>query len=188
MSGMSCVVVFISYRVAIFVADAWPNPAAHASWLGAGRRRVQRYIFATDDGSTVVLSIKGTSAQWVDTGPTTEKHKMNDNLLFSCCCTSTGRGRQYATATEVAGNVIRTVSRLSLSMSLFYPVGTVSLTVFPNLSHWPAVALMVPVSWLSEPLQQYHVDVSPRKHLGHRPFPWRRPCHHLSESRLAYQS
>jgi len=45
------------------------------------------YIFATDDGSTVVLSIKGTSAQWVDTGPTTEKHKMNDNLLFSCCCT-----------------------------------------------------------------------------------------------------
>ncbi|KAH9989434.1 hypothetical protein BJV77DRAFT_963908 [Russula vinacea] len=44
------------------------------------------YIFATDDNSTVVLSIKGTSAQWVDKGPTTGKDKTNDNLLFGCCC------------------------------------------------------------------------------------------------------
>jgi len=37
--------LFISYRVAIFVADAWPNSAARASWLGAGQRWVQRVHF-----------------------------------------------------------------------------------------------------------------------------------------------
>lgn len=63
------------------------------------------HVFATPDNSTVVLSIKGaasfhrpsyhtsvtvragTSAPYVgDGGPTIEKDKQNDNLLFSCCC------------------------------------------------------------------------------------------------------
>ena len=37
--------LFISYRVVILVADAWPNSAARASWLGAGQRWVQRVHF-----------------------------------------------------------------------------------------------------------------------------------------------
>ncbi|KZT67463.1 alpha/beta-hydrolase [Daedalea quercina L-15889] len=45
------------------------------------------HVFATPDNSTVVLSIKGTSAGFVGGGgPTTKKDKFNDNLLFSCCC------------------------------------------------------------------------------------------------------
>ncbi|KAI0255131.1 alpha beta-hydrolase [Lactifluus subvellereus] len=44
------------------------------------------YVFATDDNSTVVLSIKGTSPRLVGGGPTADKDKLNDNLLFSCCC------------------------------------------------------------------------------------------------------
>ncbi|KAL6301362.1 alpha/beta-hydrolase [Sparassis latifolia] len=44
-------------------------------------------IFATEDNSTVVVSIKGTSAAFVGGGgTTTKKDKFNDNLLFSCCC------------------------------------------------------------------------------------------------------
>jgi len=136
------------------------------------------YIFATDDNNTVVLSIKGTNAQWVDTGPTTEKDKINDNLLFSCCCARVNWSWKtvcdcYRGGWKCNQDCLETAL---IEESLFYQVGTVSLTILPDLSHWPAVELIVPVSWLSEPLQQYHVDVSPRKHLGHRPFPWRLPC------------
>lgn len=40
------------------------------------------FVFRARDNSTVVLSIKGTTLQ----GPTSKKDKLNDNLLFSCCC------------------------------------------------------------------------------------------------------
>ncbi|KAI6098304.1 Lipase [Pisolithus croceorrhizus] len=40
------------------------------------------FVFQSEDNSTVVLSIKGTTLQ----GPTSRKDKLNDNLLFSCCC------------------------------------------------------------------------------------------------------
>ncbi|KAJ9109710.1 hypothetical protein QFC19_001940 [Naganishia cerealis] len=43
--------------------------------------------FADDTNSTVVISIKGTSAGVLGSGgPTTKNDKFNDNLLFSCCC------------------------------------------------------------------------------------------------------
>ncbi|KAF5391654.1 hypothetical protein D9757_002489 [Collybiopsis confluens] len=44
-------------------------------------------VFATQDNSTVVISIKGTSAGlFGGGGPTAKQDKVNDNLLFSCCC------------------------------------------------------------------------------------------------------
>ncbi|CDO75192.1 hypothetical protein BN946_scf184866.g33 [Trametes cinnabarina] len=55
--------------------------------LGARRRWVPRARLATPDNSTIVLSIKGTSAAFIGGGgPTSKKDKFNDNLLFSCCC------------------------------------------------------------------------------------------------------
>ncbi|KAH8114230.1 Alpha/Beta hydrolase protein [Phellopilus nigrolimitatus] len=50
------------------------------------------HVFVSEDNSTVVLSIKGTSAGWLigDSGPTVKKDKLNDNLLFSCCCARVG--------------------------------------------------------------------------------------------------
>ncbi|KAH9915246.1 alpha/beta-hydrolase [Epithele typhae] len=46
------------------------------------------HVFATADNSTVVVSVKGTSIVWPigGGGPTQAKDKLNDNLLFSCCC------------------------------------------------------------------------------------------------------
>lgn len=45
------------------------------------------HVFASDDNSTVVISIKGTSAGLLGGGgPTAKNDKFNDNLLFSCCC------------------------------------------------------------------------------------------------------
>ncbi|KAH9939429.1 Alpha/Beta hydrolase protein, partial [Amylocystis lapponica] len=50
------------------------------------------HIFATPDNSTVIISVKGTSAGWMvgGGGPTPKKDKLNDNLLFSCCCARVG--------------------------------------------------------------------------------------------------
>lgn len=44
------------------------------------------HVFLSSDNKTAVLSIKGTSAIIVGGGPTVAKDKLNDNLLFSCCC------------------------------------------------------------------------------------------------------
>ncbi|KAM5536404.1 hypothetical protein V8D89_009943 [Ganoderma adspersum] len=46
------------------------------------------HIFATPDNSTVIISFRGTSILWPISGsrPTQSKNKLNDNLLFSCCC------------------------------------------------------------------------------------------------------
>ncbi|GHJ85490.1 hypothetical protein NliqN6_1892 [Naganishia liquefaciens] len=45
------------------------------------------HIFADETNSTVVISIKGTSAGVLGSGgPTAKNDKFNDNLLFSCCC------------------------------------------------------------------------------------------------------
>jgi len=50
------------------------------------------HIFVSTDNSTVIVDIKGTSAPWLvgGGGPTVKKDKLNDNLLFSCCCAKVG--------------------------------------------------------------------------------------------------
>ena len=50
------------------------------------------HVFVSEDGSTVVLALKGTSAGWITGGggPTVRKDKLNDNVLFSCCCARVG--------------------------------------------------------------------------------------------------
>jgi len=85
------------------------------------------HVFATPDNSTVVLSIKGTSAAFVGGGgPTAKKDKFNDNLLFSCCC-----ARVDWTWTTVCGCYRQgwqcdqgCLEEALVKESLFYPVGT----------------------------------------------------------------
>ncbi|ORY27443.1 Alpha/Beta hydrolase protein [Naematelia encephala] len=45
------------------------------------------HVFADPTNSTVIISLKGTSAGVLGAGgPTAKNDKYNDNLLFSCCC------------------------------------------------------------------------------------------------------
>jgi len=101
------------------------------------------HVFATADNSTVVISIKGTSAGILGGGgPTAEKDRLNDNLLFSCCCASVD-----FTWTPVcgcsAGGYKCDQDCLEASLvddSLFYPIGTnlynnVSY-MYPNSTIW----------------------------------------------------
>jgi lipase ATG15 len=93
------------------------------------------YVFATPDNSTVVLSIKGTSAGvFGGGGPTTKKDKINDNLLFSCCCASVDW-----TWTTVCGCHrggwkcdLDCLEEALIEDSLFYPIGT---NLYNNLTY-----------------------------------------------------
>ncbi|KAI0288844.1 Alpha/Beta hydrolase protein [Russula brevipes] len=70
----------------IFVADPTASTPQHApvGWE-PDDDGFRGYVFATDDNSTVVLSVKGTSPRLVGGGgPTAEKDKLNDNCLCDC--------------------------------------------------------------------------------------------------------
>ncbi|KAG2017729.1 lipase [Coprinopsis cinerea AmutBmut pab1-1] len=93
------------------------------------------HVFANEDNSTVVVSIKGTSAGlFGGGGPTSKKDKLNDNLLFSCCC-----ARIDWTWTTVcgcyrgSGKCDQNCLEASLiEESLFYPIGT---NLYNNLTY-----------------------------------------------------
>jgi putative lipase involved disintegration of autophagic bodies len=86
------------------------------------------HIFVSADNSTVVVSVKGTSAGWLagGGGPTVKKDQLNDNLLFSCCCARVG-----PTWSTVCGCYngksrcdIECLEESLVEESLFYSVGT----------------------------------------------------------------
>ncbi|EIN09963.1 alpha/beta-hydrolase [Punctularia strigosozonata HHB-11173 SS5] len=85
------------------------------------------HVFATPDNSTIVVSIKGTSAGWLGGGgSTTKKDKLNDNLLFSCCCayidfTWTPVCDCYRGGWKCDQNCLE---KALIDDSLFYPIGT----------------------------------------------------------------
>jgi lipase ATG15 len=60
---------------------------------GHGSNGVRGYIYASDDKSLVVVSVKGTSATafGVGGGESSKRDKLEDNLLFSCCCAAVDR-------------------------------------------------------------------------------------------------
>lgn len=77
----------------------------------------------------MIISIKGTSAAVLGRGgPTAKKDKLNDNLLFSCCCAKVG-----FSWTPVCGCYIdgwqcnqNCLEQSLLEDGLFYPMGIVS--------------------------------------------------------------
>lgn len=65
------------------------NHSRKFGWEGDGLRG---HIYADKKNSTIVISLKGTSPALFDGAETTANDKINDNLLFSCCC---GQGGSY---------------------------------------------------------------------------------------------
>lgn len=60
------------------------NLSESFGWIEDG---IRGHLFTTEDNSTVVVALKGTSAQFLPGGGDTAKRdKANDNLFFSCCC------------------------------------------------------------------------------------------------------
>lgn len=68
------------------------EPFNHSSKFGWFGDSLRGHVFADENNSTIVLSIKGTSPALFDGAETTTNDKENDNLFFGCCC---GQGGQY---------------------------------------------------------------------------------------------
>ncbi|KAL0954412.1 hypothetical protein HGRIS_003398 [Hohenbuehelia grisea] len=93
------------------------------------------HVFATPDNSTIVLSIKGTSAGFLGGGgPTSKKDKFNDNLLFSCCCARVDW--TWSTVCDCYRGGWRCnqecLESALIDDSLFYPIGT---NLYNNLTY-----------------------------------------------------
>lgn len=121
----------------------------------------------SEENSTVVLSIKGTTLN----GPTSKKDKFNDNLLFSCCCALVDFSWVFSTVCNCWSSHWRCdntcLSEALIQDSLFYNVGVVSNYGIQLSQH--------PLMTLSEPRQQLNRAVPGLNHLARRPFPRRRP-------------
>jgi len=97
-------------------------------------------VFASEDNSTVVLSIKGTTLQ----GPTSKKDKFNDNLLFSCCCARVDFSWVFSTVCDCYAHNWRCdtscLSEALVQDSLFYLVGVDLVnnltSLFPSSNIW----------------------------------------------------
>ncbi|KAI0288839.1 Alpha/Beta hydrolase protein [Russula brevipes] len=115
----------------IFVAEptAWTPHHKPVGWEpdddGFG------YVFATDDNSAVVLSVKGTSPR-----------RKDNNLLFSCCCARINWSWTtvcdcYRSGWKCNQNCLEDAL---IEESLFYPIGTNlynNITfMFPNANIW----------------------------------------------------
>lgn len=91
-------------------------------------------VFVSDDNSTVVLSIKGTSLY--GQGNTATRDKLNDNRLYSCCCARISRNWGFSTVCDCFnGGWSCGQSCLERSLQdddLFYNVG---INLFNNLTY-----------------------------------------------------
>jgi len=107
------------------LGDGWN--VSHPYGWEPGADGFRGHVFATSDNSTIVIGIKGTTASFLGSGgPTSRKDKLNDNLLWSCCCARvdwswttvcgcySGAGKCDAECLEDALQ----------EESLFYPIGT----------------------------------------------------------------
>ncbi|KAK0473742.1 Alpha/Beta hydrolase protein [Armillaria novae-zelandiae] len=92
------------------------------------------HVFVSTDESTVVVSIKGTSVPWLGGGPTVAKDKLNDNLLFSCCCARVGPTWSTVCGCYQGGYKcgLNCVQETLVEESLFYPIGT---NLYSNISY-----------------------------------------------------
>ncbi|KAK9452773.1 Alpha/Beta hydrolase protein [Dipodascopsis uninucleata] len=76
--------------VGLPVSNDWIDvgvPFNESGGFGWDTKGVRGHVFVDDLNSTAVIAIKGTSAALFDNdGETVSNDKVNDNLLFSCCC------------------------------------------------------------------------------------------------------
>ncbi|CAO3590561.1 unnamed protein product [Absidia cylindrospora] len=69
------------------LGDPWHRNTSFG-WESDG---VRGHVFGNADNSLFVISFKGTSVGLWKDGPTGEKDRINDNMLFSCCCARISR-------------------------------------------------------------------------------------------------
>ncbi|TRM57156.1 Alpha/Beta hydrolase protein [Schizophyllum amplum] len=90
------------------------------------------HVFVSTDNSTVVISVKGTSVGLWE--PSRAQDKLNDNLLFSCCCAKVGPTWSAVCPCAQGGGKCgqQCIEQSLVDESLFYPVG---LNLYNNVTY-----------------------------------------------------
>ena len=92
------------------------------------------HVFVNPDNTTVVLSIKGTTLS----GPTSKADKLNDNLMFSCCCARVDITWVFRTVCDCYAKHSRCdnacLSKSLIEDSLFYNIGLVCASISRHIS------------------------------------------------------
>ncbi|EPQ32194.1 uncharacterized protein PFL1_00391 [Pseudozyma flocculosa PF-1] len=102
-------------------------------WEGDGMRG---HIFTTQDNSTIVVALKGTSSALLPGGgDTARRDRVNDNMLFSCCCARVSWSWTpvcdcYAGHGDTCGQSC--LERALVEKSLYYPAAT---DLYNNISY-----------------------------------------------------
>ncbi|EKM83324.1 hypothetical protein AGABI1DRAFT_34145 [Agaricus bisporus var. burnettii JB137-S8] len=114
--------------------DRWNN--SHPFGWSPTDNGFRGHVFVSEDNSTVVVSVKGTSAPWIagGGGPTMKKDKLNDNLLFSCCCARVGPTWSTVCGCYNGSNRCEQtcIEDALQEESLFYPVG---INLYNNITY-----------------------------------------------------
>ncbi len=66
--------------------DLTPQPYNTTDGFGWEDDGLRGHVYTDRTNKTVIIGVKGTSASFFDNSPTGGNDKVNDNLLFSCCC------------------------------------------------------------------------------------------------------
>ena len=121
--GPLCVLSYspVYFKVTISHLDSQSFPIGWENPIDGFRG----HVFVNPDNTTVVLSIKGTTLS----GPTSKADKLNDNLMFSCCCARVDFTWIFRTVCDCYARHSRCdnscLSQSLVKKSLFYNVGLV---------------------------------------------------------------
>ncbi|GAA96888.1 uncharacterized protein L969DRAFT_17732 [Mixia osmundae IAM 14324] len=126
--------------------SGWIDPGMHwnlSNSFGWEQDGLRGHVFATPDNATVVVALKGTSAGLVGGGGNTGRNdKLNDNLLFSCCCARVDWS--WATVCDCFAGAYKCnqdcVEQALTDKSVYFPLATDLYNnvtkIYPNSQIW----------------------------------------------------
>lgn len=126
----------------------WNEISGRFNWsasFGWQRDGLRGHVYADEDNSTIIISLKGTSPALFDGAETTTNDKENDNLYFGCCC---GQGGSYLArqvcdcATDVFTANLTCIVEAMREENRYYRAAidlyTNATEIYPNANVWLA--------------------------------------------------
>lgn len=113
-----------------------------SSDFGWEKNGLRGHVYTNHNNETVIISLKGTSPDIFLGGGTGSNDKLNDNLLFSCCCAKVGMtwrpvcdccsSRQVCNSTCVESELASSAHYYQAALEIYYTIHD----AFPESTIW----------------------------------------------------
>jgi lipase ATG15 len=113
-----------------------------SSDFGWEKNGLRGHVYANDNNETIIISLKGTSPAVFLGGGTGGNDKINDNLLFSCCCAKLGvtwkpaceccSSPQVCNSTCIESELASEAHYYQAALEIYYTIND----AFPNSNIW----------------------------------------------------